>query len=791
MRYVIVVFIFCLQLMYSQKIQFKPISPAEYSSTDDYHFLDNSLKNKKMVLLGEMTHMYDDIFEMKARMVEYLHQKLGFSTIAMESSMYDLWKMNQTGFTPELFNDAIWEVWSNSNSFQRLVKYIEKNNLKVIGFDSQVNHVKSFTEELLNYLDSNQIGLLLDEDDFAIQIEEILSNVSFPEDDLNFTAFADELNRILEVIENKDLTGCDNYNWYQFIKNLQASAKDAYYNNSEIRSMDFGNKNHNFRDFQMADNLLTYSSRFPNEKIIVWADNIHVIKNMNSVKKPIIRDFIPMGSHIFKELGQDLYSMAFVHGNDSLLNKGIWYPTPLEDGSFEQVLKNINVPIMFVPSNQEMFRTPISNRLLNFREFSQSRVDELFDGYVFLSHAGSEMEKIFSEQNTDQTIPSTFFENSENKIQQRKVKVVIRDSMTNAPIPFATVILEQQKIFRVADENGEAEFEYKEDIMEGQQSITVSSLGYREKTIRLKNSNMLVRLQPSIEALQEVEVIGFRSPVSVLKMAVDNYELNYPSDSFNYRRHCDVLLNMDDTTISELEFITKEFELGYFQSKIFTNKIEQINWKEGKDYPKFKYTNHVLGGANPFRFASVLDKRKYKKFEFDFEKSLLPEHSDYYVIAFSVDRERWSYTRRNYPTQYTGKLFINRNDFAIEKIEQAWQTKLNKKEIEKYEEYLVEAAKEKESITIKQVQTTIFRRLKNNKYYMTENQYFSYYDTIDKSGQRTNRVFRSNSNFFDFIFNNVEEIPYEFRDHQVTDLRNVPFDKEFWNTFSNSPKPWE
>ena len=74
---------------------------------------------------------------------------------------------------------------------------------------------------------------------------------------------------------------------------------------------------------------------------------------------------------------------------------------------------------------------------------------------------------------------------------------------------------------------------------------------------------------------------------------------------------------------------------------------------------------------------------------------------------------------------------------------------------------------------------------------MTENQYFSYYDTIDKSGQRTNRVFRSNSNFFDFIFNNVEEIPYEFRDHQVTDLRNVPFDKEFWNTFSNSPKPWE
>jgi len=47
-----------------------------------------------MVMLGELTHEYGNIFEMKVRVIEFLHKELGFNTLAMEAPMYNLWLMN-------------------------------------------------------------------------------------------------------------------------------------------------------------------------------------------------------------------------------------------------------------------------------------------------------------------------------------------------------------------------------------------------------------------------------------------------------------------------------------------------------------------------------------------------------------------------------------------------------------------------------------------------------------------------------------------------------------------------
>lgn len=173
-----------LTIAQSQELNTIELLPPESKEYKDLTFLKNELQGKQLVMLGEQTHMYGNIFEMKARVLEYLHQELGFTTIAMESSMYDLWKINKNGFNPKEFNNAIWGVWSSTLEFQRVVNYIEKNNLKVIGFDSQVINTSQFVEDLYDYLESQNITLKLDEDDLGIIIEGVLENVTIEEDDI-------------------------------------------------------------------------------------------------------------------------------------------------------------------------------------------------------------------------------------------------------------------------------------------------------------------------------------------------------------------------------------------------------------------------------------------------------------------------------------------------------------------------------------------------------------------------------------------------------------------------------
>ena len=166
----------------SQHLKTFKLLPPESNQYTDLEFLNKELQGKQLVMLGEYTHMYGNIFEMKARIIEYLHKELGYTTIAMESSMYDLWLMNKKGFTSKGFNKAVWGVWSQTKEFQRLVNYIDSNNIKVIGFDSQVKNSSQFIDDFFDYCDDNNIDLKLDEDDMGIIIEGVLESVIFEED---------------------------------------------------------------------------------------------------------------------------------------------------------------------------------------------------------------------------------------------------------------------------------------------------------------------------------------------------------------------------------------------------------------------------------------------------------------------------------------------------------------------------------------------------------------------------------------------------------------------------------
>ena len=490
---IIFTLISCLFLTIAQSQELKTIEllPPESKEYKDLAFLKNELQGKQLVMLGEQTHMYGNIFEMKTRVLEYLHQELGFTTIAMESSMYDIWKMNKKGFNSKQFNNAIWGVWSSTLEFQRVVNYIEKNNLKVIGFDSQVNNASQFVEDFYDYLDSQNITLKLDEDDLGIIIEGVLENVTIEEDDIKYKVYEKEINRIIKQIENLDSNEI-NYYWKQFTKSLLASSQDAYYNKKEILTTDFGNENDNIRDKQMADNLLSYIKRNPNEKIICWADNVHIINDNSSISKPIAKDFISMGSYIHQDLKEKSYSLATIHANDSLLDLGTkkWHSTPIKINSFEYQLNNLNKPYLFVTSNQKEIQSLKETRLLNFVDFTNARLDQLHDGYIFFQKATlPKLETI-----KDSTTVSSKQIALGKKIEQIEIgeNVILKGQLlteeNNEPIPFATLILKKEEIYRVADENGFYELPIKKAMLKNS-TVAISSMGFETKTISLKELN--------------------------------------------------------------------------------------------------------------------------------------------------------------------------------------------------------------------------------------------------------------------------------------------------------------
>ncbi|MFI1772099.1 erythromycin esterase family protein [Thalassobellus citreus] len=786
-KLIITSFFLFTNFIQSQELKTIELLQPESNELNDLSFLKDELKGKRLIMLGEQTHMYGNIFEMKARVIEYLHQELGFTTIAMESSMYDIWKMNKSGFNPKDFNNAIWGVWSNTMEFQRVVNYIDKNNLKVIGFDSQVNNTVQFVDDFYDYCESQNITFKLDKDDFGIIIEGILENVTIEEDDIKYKVYEKELNRILKQIENNLKDKNSNYFWKQFTKSLLACSQDAYYNKQEILTTDFGNKNDNIRDKQMADNLLSYINRNPNEKIICWADNIHIINDNSSIKKPIAKEFISMGSYIKKALKEKSYSLATIHANDSLFDSGTkkWHATPIKNNSFEHQLNKISKPYLFVTSSQKEMKSIKTTRLLNFVDFTEARLDQLHDGYIFFQKAT--LPKLETKKDT------ISISNKQLDLGKRIEKIKIGQNIilkgqifnkeTNEPVPFATLILKKEEIYRVADENGFYKLPVKKTILQNA-SVVISSMGFKSDTITLGELRDKNYLTPKFEELAEVVITGYLPPETVLKKAISDKKLNHPTEPFNFYRYGKVLINKNDTNELDLELITKDYDDGYLSPFIITQRVEQIKWNKNINPKRYKYSSQFFSyRQNAIRYANILHKRKYKKFKLNFVKSNDTENKDLYIIAFETERNKWNFTNRGYPTTYSGRVYINKENFAIIKVIENWETTLRAEEIEKH----FKGYKNYKNI----VQTTIKEEnicyysdiLDNGKFYATRYFNRSYNETLNNENKKENRVFERDSYLFDFELKNVEEIEYEFHKMKQTVLKRIEYDKTFWDSF--------
>jgi len=713
-------FIFFLSCFYATAQDFNPktLTLPENPTSEDFSFLKEELKNVQVVMLGERTHFDGNVFEMKTEIIKYLHQELGFNTIAFESGVYDVWKAQKNISNGEdtkiAFEKSLFPIWSKTKEFQGFISFFDKNKteLKVIGFDNQITGEygeNQLINDLYDYCNQNQLPLKLNKDDLELLIESITNSGVFDEEDITYENYKSSLTNLLKSIGKKPAAEIHSY-WKQIIKNLLSIGENSRFEKEPISSTFNTTSDDNIRDRQMADNLLAYIKAHPNEKIICWGANAHFVNDMSSIKTPVLKEHVPMGSYVKKELREKVYSLAAITAADSIYLNKVWSRTPVHPDSFEQFLKNKNKPHLFVSSDQEEMKKTQHNRLSSPIDFIESRLDLLHDGYIFFNHVKQ----------------STFIENEENG------KHLAMDS-TNSTL---------EKIDTTG--NGETKLEAEENILD-----EVVLLSYNKKFT-----------------------------YSVVRRAIENINKNYPVNSFNSQQYTNIDVKVQSERVLNLDLINNQYDRGYNQVDRNSKQLKEVRWNTKSDYiPKSIREFWSLSYNNPIMYARCLNIRKSKKFIFKISEIKSYNNKTVYVVDFSIPRDHFTYTQRSIPSNFSGTLYINKDDFAIVKVIEHW-TFMENPDNATYDTYGWIEKYTKKEVTTETVETN-FEKI-NDLYYLSSSE-------IEISGKLYHqdktayplKIYISSS-WSNFKKENPNRISYK---EEQNLFEKIDFNKTFWENY--------
>ncbi|MFY2308791.1 erythromycin esterase family protein [Lysinibacillus fusiformis] len=332
---------------------------------EDLAMLKPLLHDKRIVFLGESSHGVAQFNLAKTRLIQFLHQEMGYNVLAFESGLGDV--MNAQGKIDkqaalQTMKDAIFGVWWTKETlplfeYAKTTQATEKP-LVLAGFDIQQQGAFTNGDWLQNPQLAQQFS------DAEKQLAEWSSSKDLKGYQKEKTAIINVYKQVKAQVQTKEKELQKAYpNELQIVKLMERTLADRIRLADEYVELTIQStiemeqsKYESFlttmewRDQAMMENLLWLAEEvYPTEKFIVWAHNDHIRKAQSDV----------MGSpYPVKLMGERLpyiykkYSYVlglYMTSGETANNMGETMPVlPPIKGSIEDIVSSANQPYTFI-----------------------------------------------------------------------------------------------------------------------------------------------------------------------------------------------------------------------------------------------------------------------------------------------------------------------------------------------------------------------------------------------------------------------------------------------------------
>ena len=192
---------------------------------------------------------------------------------------------------------------------------------------------------------------------------------------------------------------------------------------------------------------------------------------------------------------------------------------------------------------------------------------------------------------------------------------------------------------------------------------------------------LTVLLPPQAYALAEITVKGESlDPRKIMARVIQRLPQNYAQQDYNADVYARGSSTNFDSLLYDVEYFSTFYDAqGYRSVGEGASRLEEVKWNKETGKGNDWADHHFAHSGYFAHFVDLLDKnpmfqaRTLKKYAYSLGAVIQDQGRETLVIDFVAKKNNHRTTGGFYDRGYTGKLYINRADYAVTRCEVEWQ----------------------------------------------------------------------------------------------------------------------